>query len=47
MTEIKLTEEEKQNAYMTVYDFINDQDDTYPREHIDKYLAMFHYMVYR
>lgn len=47
MTKIKLTDEEKHNAYTILYEFIEDQDDRLPREEVDKLLAMFTYIVYR
>ena len=35
-----LTEEDKENAWVTLHEFINDQDNSYGRERIDWLLAL-------
>ncbi len=47
MTKIKLTDEEKEVAFIVLHDLINDQDDRLPREEVDKLLEMFYYVANR
>ena len=47
MTKIKLTDEEKEIAFYVLHDLINDQDDRWPREEVDKLLEMLHYVANR
>ena len=47
MTKIKLTDEEKETAFYVLHDLINDHDDQWPREEVDKLLEMFYYVANR
>ena len=47
MTKIKLTDEEKEMAFYVLHDLINDHDDQFPREEVDRLLEMFYYVANR
>ena len=47
MTKIKLTDEEKDMAFGLLHDLIDDQDDRWPREEVDRLLEMFYYVANR
>ena len=47
MTKIKLTGEEKEMAFYVLCDLINDQDDKWPREEVDRLLEMLYYVANR
>ena len=47
MTKIKLTDEEKEMSFDMLYELINDQDDRWPREEVNKLLEMLCYVADR
>ena len=47
MTKTKLTDEEKDMAFYVLHDLINDHDDQWPREEVDRLLEMFYYVANR
>lgn len=47
MTKIKLTDEEKEMAFYVLHDLINDHDDQFPREEVDRLLEMLYYVANR
>jgi len=40
MSEYELTDEDKENAWYELEEFIRDQDDQYPPEHINRVLKL-------